>query len=192
MQEYCCQIKSAETPRPASTSHAYSQSHSLWMAELPDIFIDISNGRVTWHFSRYKSLTYIYNWFTNYAVFIYTIYRIYRTLFISINLSPANLSFFYRTIKPAKRIECRPYSYLCNVAWNFRWRNLNGLFDGTYVLHTAVLVLFSPLTTFIYVHICIYRYLVGAMSLLMGIGDCALLAFGENNGCCFVALLDMW
>ena len=31
------------------------------------------------------------------------IYRIYRTLFISINLSPANLSFFYRTIKPAKR-----------------------------------------------------------------------------------------
>ena len=56
---------------------------------------------------------------------------------------------------------------------------------------TAVLVLFSPLTTFIYVHICTYRYLVGAMSLLMGIGDCALLAFGENNGCCFVALLDM-
>ena len=103
MQEYCRRIKSAETPRPASTSHAYSQSHSLWMAELPDIFIDISNGRVTWHFSRYKSLTYIYNWFTNYAVFIYTIYRIYRTLFISINLSPANLSFFYRTIKPAKR-----------------------------------------------------------------------------------------
>ena len=48
-------------------------------------------------------MTYIYNWFTNYAVFIYTIYRIYRTLFISINLSPANLSFFYRTIKPAKR-----------------------------------------------------------------------------------------
>ena len=47
------------------------------------------------------------------------------------------------------------------------------------------------LTTFIYVHICTYRYLVGAMSLLMGIGDCALLAFGENNGCCFVALLDM-
>ena len=73
------------------------------MAELPDIFIDISNGRVTWHFSRYKSLTYIYNWFTNYGVFVYTIYRIYRTLFISINLSPANLSFFYRTIKPAKR-----------------------------------------------------------------------------------------
>ena len=103
MQEYCCRIKSAETPRPASTSHAYSQSHSLWMAELPDIFIDISNGRVTWHFSRYKSLTYIYNWFTNYGVFVYTIYRIYRTLFISINLSPANLSFFYRTIKPAKR-----------------------------------------------------------------------------------------
>ena len=104
MQEYCRRIKSAETPRPASTSHAYSQSHSLWMAELPDIFIDISNGRVTWHFSRYKSLTYIYNWFTNYGVFVYTIYRIYRTLFISINLSPANLSFFYRTIKPAKRI----------------------------------------------------------------------------------------
>ena len=104
MQEYCRRIKSAETPRPASTSLAYSQSHSLWMAELPDTFIDISNGRVTWHFSRYKSLTYIYNWFTNYGVFVYTIYRIYRTLFISINLSPANLSFFYRTIKPAKRI----------------------------------------------------------------------------------------
>ena len=104
MQEYCRRIKSAETPRPASTSDAYSQSHSLWMAELPDIFIDISNGRVTWHFSRYKSLTYIYNWFTNYGVFVYTIYRIYRTLFISINLSPANLSFFYLTIKPAKRI----------------------------------------------------------------------------------------
>ena len=121
MQEYCRRIKSAETPRPASTSHAYSQSHSLWMAELPDIFIDISNGRVTWHFSRYKSLTYIYNWFTNYGVFVYTIYRIYRTLFISINLSPANLSFFYRTIKPAKRRRhCKepnfPISILCS-AW---------------------------------------------------------------------------
>ena len=46
-------------------------------------------------------------------------------------------------------------------------------------------------------YLCTYMYIqipgrvVRAMSLLMGIGDCALLAFGENNGCCFVALLDM-
>ena len=59
-------------------------------------------------------LTNIYTFFTIYVVLLISyqnnnnsqklsllIYRIYRTLFISINLSQSNLSFFYHLIKPA-------------------------------------------------------------------------------------------